>query len=266
MTSSDLASEWAPIILEAARNARIRVRRALRREKTLGVPRLKTLLDSEAERAIEDTMRRLHASVHIVSEEGECTLGDGRSHATVDPVDGTTNLARGIPYAAVSIAISRTPRLSGTEAAIVMDIATGDFYSAKRGTGALHGMTPIRPAKPVQLNEALVSMDISKGASLEPVRALIARAGHIRQIGCTSISLCLVASGRFDAHVDLRWKLRATDAAAGLLILREAGGAYSIDGVVDGDLELTRPSRLDLVAASSREMLEDVLSLMDEEA
>lgn len=261
-----MASEWAPILLESARNVRIRVRRALLKRTVLGVPELKQLLDSEAERAIEDTMRRLHTSVHIVSEEGECTLGGGRSYAIVDPVDGTTNLAKGIPYAAVSIAISTTQRFNDTVAALVMDINTGEFYAAKRGTGALQGRRPIRPAKPVRLNEALISMDISKGAILEPVRALIAESGHIRQIGCTSISLCLVASGLFDAHVDLRGKLRATDAAAGLLILKEAGGAYSINGVVDSDLELTRQSRLDLVAASSHEMLEDVLSFIHKKA
>jgi len=76
------------------------------------------------------------------------------------------------------------------------------------------------------------------------------------------LSLCHVASGLIDAHVDLRGSLRSTDVAAGLLILKEAGGVYTVDGSVGGDLELRKETTLLLVAASSPGTLEEVLGLM----
>lgn len=257
-------SAWTPILLETAENVRGRIRSALLKRPALDGDELKRLLDAEAQRAIEESLRHLGASVRLISEEGEATIGGGEMYLIADPVDGTTNLARGVPFAATSLAVSETPRLSGAVAGLVMDLYTGEVYRAERGRGAWRGGKPIHPAGPKPLRDALVSVDISKGAPLEPVEGVIAEAWHLRQLGCAALSLCLVASGVLDAHIDLRGTIRATDVAAGLLILREAGGIYSINGAVGGDLELTRRSRLDLVAASGRGLMEDLLSLVEQ--
>lgn len=233
------------------------------RRPALDVVELKRLLDSEAQRAVEETLSYLGVSAHIVSEEGSSSIGGGGVYVVVDPVDGTTNLARGVPLAVTSLAVSETPHLSGVVAGLVMDLYTGGVFRAERNSGAWRGGKSIHTAVTRRLRCALVSMDISKGAPLEPVEGLIAEAGHIRQLGCAAISLCLVASGVLDAHIDLRGMLRATDSAAGLLILEEAGGIYSINGVVKGDLELTGRSRLNLVAASGPGTLEDILGLVE---
>ena len=84
-------------------------------------------------------------------------------------------------------------------------------------------------------------------------------AGHLRQIGSSALSLCHLASGIIDAHVDVRGKLRITDVAAGLLILREAGGAYFIENVEEKDLELSKETTLKLIAASSHWTLEEIM-------
>jgi myo-inositol-1(or 4)-monophosphatase len=107
-----------------------------------------------------------------------------------------------------------------------------------------------------------MSLDISKGALQRPVGGIIARSRHIRQLGASALALCLVSSGVLDAHVDLRGILRATDIAAGLFILREAGGAYSIDGIPGGDMELTRESKIELVAASGQGVLKEINAFM----
>ena len=264
MASYNHMSAWTPILLEVAENVRSRIRNALLKRSALDVAELKGLLDSEAQAAIEETLGHLGASVQLISEEGDVTIGDGEMYLIADPVDGTTNLARGIPLAVTSLAISETPRLSGAVAGLVMDLYTGDVYRAERNRGALRGGKRINPAGPRGLREALISVDISKGAPLEPVRAVIAKARHLRQLGCAALSLCLVASGIMDAHIDLRGMLRATDVAAGLVILKEAGGIYSIDGAIGGDLELTRQSRLDLIAASGPGLLGDILGLLEQ--
>jgi fructose-1,6-bisphosphatase/inositol monophosphatase family enzyme len=71
-----------------------------------------------------------------------------------------------------------------------------------------------------------------------------------------------VAAGVLDAHIDLRGILRATDASAGLLILREAGGVYELNGEESGGVPLTRESRFELVAVSSPELMDEINQLM----
>jgi myo-inositol-1(or 4)-monophosphatase len=262
MASSNFATSWTPILLEAAEKVRTCVRRALLKRPTLSVSDLKSLLDSEAQAAIEGALLNLGASAKLISEEGDSTIRDGEMYVVVDPVDGTTNLAKGIPLAVTSLAVSDTPSLSGAFSGLVMNLYSGEIYRAERNHGAWRAGMPILCSGPKPIENALISIDISKGALLEPVQKILARAGHLRQLGCSAISLCLLASGVLDAHIDLRGLLRATDVAAGLLILKEAGGAYCINGVIDGDLKLSRQSKLDLVAASNHEMLDKVLSLV----
>jgi fructose-1,6-bisphosphatase/inositol monophosphatase family enzyme len=76
------------------------------------------------------------------------------------------------------------------------------------------------------------------------------------------MSLCQVAAGVLDAHVDIRGILRATDASAGLLILREAGGFYNVDGEPFGDFPLTRDTRFELAAASCPELMDEINQLL----
>jgi len=264
MASSDRGTGWTPILREAAENVRGRVRTALLRRPALDTAELKRLLDIEAHQAVEETLRNIGASAHLISEEGQSTIGDGGAYVIADPVDGTTNLARGVPLAVTSLAVSETPRLSGAVAGLVMDLYTGDVFRAERNRGAWRAGKPIHTGEPRPLGDAIVSVDISKGAPLDEVERLISGAEHIRQLGCAAFSLCLVASGVFDAHVDLRGMLRATDAVAGLLILREAGGIYSVNGSIGGDLELMRRSRLSLLAASGPGMLDTILGLVEQ--
>jgi myo-inositol-1(or 4)-monophosphatase len=263
MTSSNRVHNWTPILLEAAENVRSRVRMTILNRPTLEIEELKRLLDAEAQQAILETLREAGTPVQVISEEGDYTIGKGGPCIVVDPVDGTTNLARGIPLAVTSLAASETPYLSGSVAGLVMDLYTGEIFRTERNRGAWRGGKRINPVKPRPILEALISIDISKGAPLKPVERLIQKARHLRQLGCAALSLCHVASGLMDAHVDLRGTLRATDVAAGLLILKEAGGTYSVNGAVNGDFKLSKESNLDLIAASNPETLEKILSLVD---
>ena len=261
MASYNLGFAWTPILLEAAENVRSSIRNVLLKRYSLDLTELKQLIDYEAQKAIEDTMRHHDVSVRIISEEGETIIGEEKMYLIVDPVDGTTNLARGLPFAVTSLALSETMQLSDTIASLVMDLYTGDIYRAERNKGAWRGLKQIQPSTHRILEEAIISMDISKGAHLKKVEKIIAKARHIRQLGCAALSLCLVASGVLDAHIDLRDMLRSTDAAAGLLILKESGGEYSIDGTLNGDLKLRQQSKLNLVAASGRELIDNIHSL-----
>jgi myo-inositol-1(or 4)-monophosphatase len=255
-----LGTGWTQILLEAAENVRSGVRSTILKRPSMGVQELKDLLDTEAQLAIRKTLKDAGEPVHVISEEGDYSLGEGGPYIVADPIDGTTNLAKGIPMAVTSLAISETLQLSGVQIGVILDLYTGEAYRAEMGRGSWRGGQRMTPSGPRLLKDALVSMDISKGHPLEPMASLIQRARYLRQYGCSALSICHVASGIMDAHVDLRGTLRITDAAAALLMLKEAGGVYTINGNMGGDIELSRGSTMTLIAASNPGTLEEILN------
>jgi myo-inositol-1(or 4)-monophosphatase len=262
MAQPIVSARWTPVLLEAAENVRTRVRKALLSKPSLDINGLKKLLDSEAQQAISETLHDASFPVRVVSEEGDYEIGEQGPVLVVDPVDGTTNLARGIPFTCTSMALSETSRMSGVTIGLIKDLHSGDVYRAEKNRGAWRTGKRIAPSQSKLVKEALVSLDISKGTPIDRVKQLIASAGHLRQTGSSALALCHLASGLVDAHVDLRGKLRITDVAAGLLLLREAGGAYATEGAVADDLALAKETTLKLVAASSQWTLEEILKTL----
>jgi myo-inositol-1(or 4)-monophosphatase len=227
----------------------------------LPVGRFKDLLDARAQEAIVGALKGAPGPLSLVSEEGDLDL-PGAHILVADPVDGTTNLARGLPPAAVSLSVSESAGQSGVLAGLVMDGFTGETFYAELGKGATRDGETLRTNASVGLKGALVSMDISKAPRLEKVGPLLETARHLRALGCSAMALCRVASGTLDAHVDMRGMIRATDVSAGLFILKEAGGVYALNGRLFGEMALKRDARVDLVAAGSRELMEEIQALL----
>jgi len=221
----------------------------------------KHILDEAAQSALVDTLKSRGVSAQLISEEGNVLIGGGGPTVIADPVDGTTNLARGLRYAVTCLSVSENGLQSGTLAALVSDIYTGDIYAAELGKGATLNSCPIRVAAPRQAKSALVSIDISKTPKLDRVTPLLNTCRYIRMFGSSASELTLIASGGFDAHVDVRGTVRATDVAAALTILKEAGGVYAVNGAISGDFTLTKEMTMELVAASSRPLLDELLAL-----
>ena len=257
-----MASAWMPILVEAAEKVRSNTRKTMLNRPSVSLTELKELLDSEAQQAIHDALKQTGKPIQVISEEGDYTFGRNGPYLIVDPVDGTTNMAKGIPFAATSMALSKSQGLSGVVAGLVMNLYTGEAYRAERNKGAWLGARRISSAQSRPVSEAMVSIDIGKGAPLGGIEGVIRQAGHLRQMGSAALSLCQLATGLIDAHVDMRDMVRPTDVAAGLLILKEAGGAYAIDGTRDGDLELRRDKTLRLVAASTPWTLREILKII----
>ena len=253
---------WSAVLLDAASNVRSAVRKTLLNRGKMDFQDLKKELDREAQQAIYQTLVDAGTPVHVISEEGDYTLGEGGAYITVDPVDGTTNLAKGIPLAVTSLAVSGSRRLSDVQSAVIMDLYTGEIFRAERNRGAWRGGKRLYTPGPKLIKDMLLSMDISKGNPVDPYSKLIPRARYIRQLGCSAISICYVAAGLVDAHVDMRGSLRATDVAAALTILREAGGIMKVNGEYSGELELSRDSNLTLIASTNPGTMEEVVNLL----
>lgn len=180
------------------------------------------------------------AGLGVVSEESGRHEADRPLVAVVDPLDGTTNAARGLPWFATSICVVDA---DGPLIAVVADHVHGHRFRATRGGGATRDDAPIAPAAPVTLDRAVVGL-----SDLPPTRL---GWGQYRTFGALALDLCAVADGRLDAYLDCGVDAHGPwDYLGGLLICREAGAV--VEDAHDRDLAVIDPdARRTPVAAST---------------
>lgn len=185
-----------------------------------------SLVDIGAEERIRASLEASIPGLRIIGEElGPATKPGEGLVAIVDPLDGTTNFLHGYPAYCVSIGIA----LDGVpQAGVVHDIARGGVYSAIAGGGAFVDGTPIHVSATERTTRALIgtgfpfrSMEVTR-QYLAQLNALIPQVSGMRRSGSAALDLCDLARGRFDAFWEI--DLNAWDVAAGILIIREAGG------------------------------------------
>lgn len=185
--------------------------------------------DLASERAIVETIRSVYPGHAIIAEETGALAGGPEYCWLVDPLDGTINYARGIPVYAVSIALYRRDEpLIGC----VLNPVSGELFSAVAGRGAQLNGAPLRVSDEAVLGRSLIATGFPYRLEPAGAAALIGRFGRlltasfaIRRLGSAALDLCYVAAGRFDGF----WEqdLQPWDVAAGILIVREAGGRTS---------------------------------------
>lgn len=225
--------------------------------------------DMAAENAIVDVLRKHKISFTLVSEESgvkEYGRAPTDCFVTADPIDGTTNLMRGVPFYASSIAISTEAKLSRIRAGLVTDLFHGATYTAQKGKGAYRDGAKIMPSSNVLLEEAVIGIDLNsyKVDKIVPLlNELIKRTNHIRHFGANALELCYVADGTTDAFIDIRGKLRTTDVAAASLILREAGGIITMPDGKALDAKLDPRQKVEFIAAANHEIHRIILDLIN---
>ena len=224
--------------------------------------------DLSAENAIIDTLRRNNLSFTLISEEtGLKEYGENphECYVTADPIDGTTNLMRGIPFYATSIAISTKPTLNTIHAALVTDLTRNITYTAQKGEGAYRNNQRINPSETASLKEAVVGIDLNtyKIPEIAPrMTSLIQKTEHIRHLGANALELCYVADGTTDAFIDMRGKLRTTDMAAACLIIKEAGAEITTPEGKPLNVRLHPKQKVAFVAAANQEIHKIILKLV----
>ncbi len=191
-----------------------------------------TVVDQQAEDAALGVIRTHRASDLILSEEsGGADWKHGRVWI-VDPLDGTVNFVHGVPQVATSVALWVDGR---PEVGVVIDAGTGECFSARRGAGATLDGVPLQVSRTARLSLALIGTGFPYDRQVRAdelagrVARVLSRSLGIRRIGSAALDLCWVAAGRFDGY----WEegLKAWDAAAGRLIVEEAGGLVTgLDG------------------------------------
>lgn len=212
---------------------------------------LKLELDVRCQALIVRRLRAAFPDSSVFGEEGSTGAADAPLRWVVDPIDGTVNFAYGIPHASVSIALqervtspkrTRSRRASyETILGVVFDPFQGELWTAIRGESARLNGEPTRVSSRAKLNEAMVSLGFGKQAAVlrHMVPACQQLADHVRKLrimGSAALALTYVASGRFDAFVEMG--LGWWDIAAGGLIVECAGGEFWQRELPDGSYEV----------------------------
>jgi len=224
-------------------------------------------IDLVAEKALIATLEDHSVSCTLISEEtGIKKVGPEPSefYITTDPLDGTTNALRGIPFVATSIAVSKVPNLQGVETALVADLFHDVTFIAQKGQGALRNGERIKPSSTSSLDEAVIGVDFNTLKIKELVTrlaALLERTKHLRHLGANALEICYVADGTIDAFLDLRGKLRVTDIAAAYLILQEAGGLMVTPEGTEMSIPLAPTQRVSFIATANRPLYELIRKL-----
>jgi len=190
--------------------------------------------DRESEAAIVERIRWAFPDHAVLAEESgrQASSGGSEHEWIIDPLDGTTNFLRGVPFFCVSIACVQRRR---PIAAVVLDPLRGDLFTATRGGGACRGATPLRLRDRDGLDAAVLATGFpfkahgAIDAYLALFRDVFIESRAIRRCGAAALDLAYTAAGVFDGFFEFR--LAPWDVAAGALLIEEAGGVITdLDG------------------------------------
>jgi myo-inositol-1(or 4)-monophosphatase len=186
--------------------------------------------DRRAEKTLFEELSRARPGYGFLMEEEGVVEGTDKSHRwIIDPLDGTTNFLHGLPVFAINVALEREGQIV---AGLTYNPIAEEMYMAEKGQGAWFNNRRLRVSARREIADALIACGVPPlgRAAGHPrfkaeLSAVMARAGNVRRFGSAAIDLALVAAGRFDAY----WErgLSPWDVAAGILLVREAGGYVS---------------------------------------
>jgi myo-inositol-1(or 4)-monophosphatase len=215
-----------------------------------------TAIDKAAEDAILAHFRDL--DVTILSEEAG-RIGTGSPFVVIDPIDGSLNAKRGIPYFSLSIAVAEGERMGDVVFGYVYDFGTGEEWVGRRGEGATLNGERLGGVKPKGTIEILTMEATRTSLVAEHAPAFAELAHRLRVMGSLAISLCHLAAGRVDGVCSLK-PARSVDIAAAQLLCSEVGVALELfdDPRPFGEAELDLEGRSRIAAAGTPDLCRQV--------
>ena len=198
-------------------------------------------IDLIAENIVIDTLENEKVNLLLISEElGERYIGNkekaikSQNVLVIDPVDGSNNAVRGIPYCSISIAYAIGKSIKNIKKAVVLDLVSKDIYWAVKGEGAYLNNIEIHVSDLDITDKCFFELNLPMKnffKQIDNLRPIFRRFFRIRVLGSSALTLCQLAKGSMEVFINLRETNRLVDVAAGLLILKEAGGRiFSLDG------------------------------------
>lgn len=223
-----------------------------------------TAIDQAAEDAVVERLAALGEDFVLVSEElGEREFGAGGARrVVVDPIDGSVNAKRGIPFFSFSLAVAEGPTLADVTFGYVYDFGTGEEWTAERGVGALLNGERLASPDPKETIEILSFEGTTTPAIAARIGDVLGIAGRVRVMGSLALSLCHLAAGRVDGVVCLK-PARSVDIAAAQLLVTERGLAIELfddPPFASGLLDLGQRSRV--AAAGSPRLVAELAAAL----
>ena len=220
-------------------------------------------VDEQAEAEIVRELKRAHPDYAVLAEESGASRGKGagRSRFTwvIDPIDGTSNYLRGFPHYCISIALVEGDVV---QHGVIFDPLRNELFTASRGSGAMVNDRRMRVTQRDTLEGAVLATGFPPRerarlpAQLDCIRELLVQAEDIRRTGSAALDLAYVAAGRVDGYFEAG--VKPWDIAAGMLLVREAGGIVcDYHGRNEGLLEMSGAGTRQIVAGNIK--LADVL-------
>ncbi|OXE38973.1 inositol monophosphatase [Methylobacterium radiotolerans] len=229
------------VMVDAVRKAARGLRRDFGEVENLQVSRkgpgdFVSAADRKAEEVLRDALMKARPGYGLVLEENGIIEGTDKSHTWhIDPLDGTSNFLHGVPHFAVSVGLEREGQIV---AGAIFDPIKDELFVAERGKGAYLNNRRLRVSGRQDMADALVGYGtpyLGRGSHprlLRELGAVMAVAGGTRRMGSAALDMAYVACGRLDAY----WErdLQTYDFAAGVILVREAGGfVTSADGAAE---------------------------------
>ncbi|ABC93153.1 inositol 1-phosphatase 2 (plasmid) [Rhizobium phaseoli] len=230
-TASSRLVVLAEAVVKAGETARVSLRRRTSREMLAKAPRdYQTEIDVAVERIIVDEMTKAFPDYAIQGEEavGNRTAGPDAPIIYIDPIDGTTNYAWGVPHFGMTIAIAEGGSLV---AGVVYDAMQDELFSAERGGGAYLDGERIRCADVGDIENVLIGAGlpvpgqvkaVAEETYFDAIKRLMANTAGVRRLGSAALSIAYVACGRLDGFFEDGLSIH--DFGASALMVEEAGG------------------------------------------
>ncbi|MEM1742433.1 MAG: inositol monophosphatase family protein [Nitrososphaerota archaeon] len=223
--------------------------------------------DLAAEKVIIDTITDRLKNVTIISEElGMFGSKNPDYYVIIDPVDGSKNASRGIPFYSSVIIISKTLSSEDIVAAGVINHSTGEiFVGGRDGYISLAG-GELKLNKTNSLKDACILLNHSSfksGKYHEWARRIVQESGTSLFLSSTALEICYILMGKVDGYVCLDSALRPFDFMASIFLLRNYGGAYTIlfeDNLVK-EIDLSEGKRFGVIATCSKDLLQEIINL-----
>ncbi|WP_457106837.1 inositol monophosphatase family protein [Methylobacterium sp. P5_C11] len=236
-----ISSPLMTVMVDAVRKAARGLRRDFGEVENLQVSRkgpgdFVSAADRKAEEVVRDALMKARPGYSLVLEENGVIEGTDKSHTWhVDPLDGTSNFLHGVPHFAVSVGLEREGQIV---AGVIFDPIKDELFVAERGKGAYLNNRRLRVSGRQDMADALIGYGtpyLGRGSHprlLRELGAVMAVAGGTRRMGSAALDMAYVACGRLDGY----WErdLQTYDFAAGVILVREAGGfVTSADGAAE---------------------------------
>ena len=218
--------------------------------------------DKRTEKILIEELQKAHSEYGIITEEsGIINKSNSQNRWIIDPIDGTLNFLNGIPYFAISVGYEENGEI---KCGVIFNPATNEMYYAEKGSGSYLNNSRIRVSNKKKIQDSLLVTGGPKQSSKNKDKIfseyinVSKKATHVRKFGSAALDMACVASGRFDGF----WQreLNYWDVAAGMIIIREAGGFVNFF-----EEDKNNPLKKNIIASNSiiHEDLKGLISKID---